>query len=205
MTDFELIIRLANSFFTLGLGLLLLYLYLFKKVRFASLVAWSIAFIAYGGQILARIWYPWNSVEVFILSIAMSLPLVLGTSNLIKRNKIYGTVMLIAMAIAAYLFSSTGDWYKFGAFALYGIMTIAVIDLRLVIGSLANRLIVGWLILLVANILFVAVFPLEWVADLVAIPAKGILALGMFDQRLSPTVKGIEKISKAYQLATGKK
>lgn len=196
----EMISRLANSFFTVTLGLVLTYLYYARRdVRFTSLLSWSTGFILYGFQIMLRIWYPWGSVEVFILSIFMSLLLILGTSNLIRWNKVYGAVYAPIMIIAILLFPS-GSWYRFGAFAFFGLMTIAVIHLRLIIGRTADRLIAGWLILFLANVIFVATFRLEWIADLVAIPAKGILAVGMLDQRFTQIILEIRKTYKSLAM-----
>jgi len=191
--DLEIVIRLANSFVTVGLGILLAYMYVVKRLRFVSLSLWSVAFVLYGFQILLRVWYPWSSIEVFILSSIMSLPLVLGTSSLIRQNRIYGTIWLIGAAVSIFNFFS-GSWIQFAALAFYGVMTIAVIHSRLIIGNVANRFIIGWAALLVANVVLVTIFSVEWLADLIAIPAKCILALGMLDQRFARMVLDIKKL-----------
>jgi len=191
--DLEIVIRLANSFVTVGLGILLAYMYVVKRLRFVSLSLWSVAFVLYGFQILLRVWYPWSSIEVFILSSIMSLPLVLGTSSLIRQNRIYGTIWLIGAAVSIFNFFS-GSWIQFAALAFYGVMTIAVIHSRLIIGNVANRFIIGWSALLIANVVFVTIINVEWLADLVAIPAKFILAFGMLDQRFARMVLDIKKL-----------
>ena len=194
--DLEIVIRLANSFVTVGLGILLAYMYVVKRLRFVSLSLWSVAFVLYGFQILLRVWYPWSSIEVFILSSIMSLPLVLGTSSLIRQNRIYGTIWLIGAAITIFNFFS-GSWIQFAALAFYGVMTIAVIHSRLIIGNVANRFIIGWSALLIANVVFVTIINVEWLADLVAIPAKFILAFGMLDQRFARMVLDIRRLYKS--------
>lgn len=134
----------------------------------------------------------------------MAIPLVLGTSNLMLQNRLYGTLMLIETITIVYIFSYSSDWYKFGTFAFFGLVTVAVIHLRLTVGKIANRFILGWLTLLIGNIFFVNVFNIEWLADAIAIPAKSILALGMWDQRFSKVGIGIKKTSQAYQFASDK-
>jgi len=198
LLSFEVVVRLINAFFTVGIGLALAFIYARKSARFLSLSFWSIAFMAYGIQIFIRIWYSWNSLEVFLLSIVMTFLLVMGASNLIGRNKIYVAVLLAFTAVEILLFPSL-NWYKYGAYVLFGLMTIAAVHLRFVIGKLANRFIVGWLSLLIVNVVFVATLSIEWVADLAAIPAKALLALGMFDQRFARMVLDIREIYKAYQ------
>jgi len=197
--DLETIVRLFNSFFTMGIGLLLAYMYLGKKARIISILAWSIAFMLYGLEILVRVWYPWG-IETLIIGIPMGLLLVLGTSNLLRKNRIYSVVSLVALVVIVYLaLASVSDaWYRSGGFAFFGIMTIAVVHLRMVIGKLANRFIAGWLTLLIANVFFVAIFSLEWAADLAAIPAKALIALGMFDQRFAKMILDIKEIYEAY-------
>jgi len=203
LLSFEIAIRFINGFFTIGIGLALAFIYVRKRARFLSLSFWSLAFLVYGIQILTRVWYSWNSLEVFLLSISMTVFLVMGASNLIGQNKIYATVLLAFAATGIFLFPSL-NWYKYGAYALFGLMTVAAVHLRLVMGKLANRFIVGWLTLLIVNAVFVATISIEWVADLAAIPAKALLALGMFDQRFARMMLDIRQIYKAYRKDAGK-
>ncbi len=201
MLEFDIILRLINSLFTIGLGLFLLSMYISKKTRFISLLAWSIAFIFYGIEILARIWLPYNSMIVAISSFIMAPLFILGTSILIRKIWIYMPITLVLLSIAIYLYPSEHYW-NFGIFAYYGVMTIAVANLRFVMGNVANRLIVGWTILLVGNILFLSIFDFEWIADLAAIPAKTLLALGMLDQRFARMIFDIKKLYKSFSSRT---
>jgi len=203
LIDLEFIFRLANFIVTIGLGLLLASMYSAKRTRFTSLYLWSVAFISYGLQIFLRIWYPWSSIEIFVLGIIMSFFLILGTSNLIRRNMIYVTVCVVGTAIGILSFPSD-LWYKIGALGFFGTMTIATFHLRLSVGKWADRFVLGWLILLVSNVVFVAMLGVEWLADLFAIPAKGILALGMLDQRFTRMILDIKKLYSADRLAASR-
>jgi len=200
--EFEAAIRLVNSFFTIGIGLMLACIYLRKRTRFISLLAWSVAFIIYGFEILLRVWYGWSNIEVFTLSIMFGVPLILGTSNLIQQNKIYAIVILISLPVATFLFPS--NWRMFCAFAFFGTMTIAVIQLRLSVGKIADRFVIGWMTLFISNVLFIVILNLEWIADLFAIPAKMLLAAGMLDQRFARMVLDIKRIYNAHRVAASK-
>ncbi len=200
MISFEISIRLINSFFTIGIGILLLSVYI-RKIRFTSLFMWAIAFIIYGLEIFIRTEFPWNYAGILILGTGMFALLILGTSNLISplANLAYGIYIFIILAAVTPLFPSE-SWYQYGIFALYGGMTVAAIHLRLVLGRFANRFLLGWFLLFIVNIFFVVIIEIEWLADLLVMPAKALLAMGMMDQRLANMVLGIRKIYKSMSI-----
>ena len=201
MFFFESILRLTNALFTIGIGLYLFYLYKSrskKKTKFISLLAWSLAFTLYGFEIFARIWLSHNSIIVAILSFIMAPLFVLGTSNLMRKNRIYLPISLVLLSITIYLYSIRVDeWWDFGILAFYGVTTAAMIHLRFSMGKLANRLIAGWFTLLIVNIIFLSIFDIVWMADLFVIPAKVLLTLGMLDQRFAQMVYDIKKMYKS--------
>lgn len=188
--DANLLLQIANSLVTMSCGAIILYLV--SKEKLASHLfyyGWSIGFILYGTQILLRALSS-NSLLAFIPMLFSFIIFPISTWSLSRRKEVilsFLPISFLYLSLAILFFldiirvpsglSNPLPWILASLFFYLPLTSIIIIHRRL-FGNCVDKLIIGWLLLFLANVLL----PIRgWVLDALAIFSKIIILAGIMD------------------------
>lgn len=191
-----------NAIVTLGCAAYILKVY--RDVRKFFYLAWSIGFVIYGAQILIRLLLPgiseWVPGILHMITFAL---IIAGLEDVLKETKIpllKTYALLVVLVVFFYLFLAL-DRILMGVIFLSSgwiIPTYGTVLMRRVYGHLADNILIGWLFLYVANIVFtIGQVPIYFI-DVLAIFAKLVLLVGIVNPAFPwlPTLVLSERLEK---------
>jgi hypothetical protein len=193
MGQVELAATLVNGAVTLALGVAIVYFMLSRKLeKHVFYFSWAVGFIFYGLEILVR-----GYVDTTILSILgaiMYLSMVAGAWGLSPR-KLLLVVPVTVVLLSIWMLESLPTELFPAVFFL--VITVGVAYNRVIFGKVFDKIIVGWVLLLITNCLLWG----HWTLDVLATIAKFLIFMGILDQEFTLVAEKI-RASKKYPPAT---
>jgi len=183
---------ILNGAVTLTLGSLIICLILIRRLeRHIFYFAWGLGFMAYGVQILLR-GYAGEFLLAFIGAIMYSF-LALGAWCLSSRK----ILLVIPIMITSGLLWATGNFPLYTvptSILFFSVITLGIIYNRAIFGKTVDKLVFGWLLLLLANIFLWE----QWIIDIFAVVAKIVLFLGILDQEFTMVSEKLRVTTQKY-------
>ncbi|MDQ1280441.1 MAG: hypothetical protein QG670_1704 [Thermoproteota archaeon] len=177
MNIFEVTFVLLNGAITVLLGVLILYFIIIKKhERHIFYFAWAFGFIAYGIEILFRNYV--GGLFLTIIGTVMYSLLALGAWGLSTRHIL---AVFPVVVFLGFIWLIGNLPMEVASAFFFGFITIGIMYKRAVFGKDLDKLVFGWSLLLIANIVLWG----QWSLDIFAIAAKVILFLGILDEEFA--------------------
>lgn len=156
---------------------------------------WAIGFILYGFEIVTRTFFI-STVVIGVLLISSNLCFISGLWFLSRRKMffiLYLTFFMATLSSLIFLFSiqqvSVESGKIFASFMIYGGLVVLLLYHRAIFGKIADRFVLGWLLLFTTNLLL----PTEWFAtNIFAILSKIVLLTGVIDQNFAILMKKVQ-------------
>lgn len=188
---------IVNFIVTISCGAYIFYsVYLRRVERHPFYYFWIVGFILYAFEILTRAFFI-ASFLVGVLLISSYFIFVLGLWFL-SRRKLF-LISYIGVFLATFLLFTFWGAIKlismeegkiFASFVIFGGLTLLIFYHRTIFGKIADRFVLGWLLLCITNL----ILPTEWwVANIFAIFSKIILLTGVMDQEFAILTQKVRK------------
>ncbi len=195
---FEFVPLILNGAVTFILGSLIVYLILIRRLeKHIFYFAWGFGFMAYGIEILLRD-YAGEFLFAFIGGLMYSF-LMLGAWGLSNRK----ILLVIPIMITLCFVWVTGKLPLITvptSIFFFGVITLGVIYKRAIFGRILDKLVLGLVLLLLANIFLSE----QWIIDIFAIFAKIVLFFGILDQEFALIAEKIRIVNQKYpRISTG--
>jgi len=184
LDDANLLLLLLNGFFTIICGLTIAY-YTFKKRVTGNFFhyAWAAGFLVYGIEILVRaIGLPLEIAHtLFFIAFVL---FVIGVWQLCKAKQFIATfsvalAFLFLSGILVFFNIASQNFLEFISLTvLFLFVAIPIFQHRILFGKSAERLLIGWVLLYLTNLLLSGA---DWITDAFAVTAKVIILLGVLD------------------------
>ena len=194
-------LRLVNGLLTMGFLPLLLRIYNLNKKRFYLL--WGTGFFLYGVHIVVRVFLPLLGLEastnVKLLSYFVQLTgfglIIVGIGDLVDRTRQF-LYSFIAVPVVLLVLYFTTQPYLLGrivSVAPYLYISLALIIIKLLYDVAIEMLIIGWFILLIANLGQALDLLTPTFLEVLAINAKAVLLYGVLTSRFSYLVDDLKR------------
>jgi len=181
--DTNEIVLLTNSIVTLVCGLVLFFLIYIKKIeKHFIYYFWGLGFVLYSLRLFSNFFLGYENT---IIELALGLPtylfFVIGTWGITgKKWVLYLLSVLVMPLIITWLMNlPILDVY---IVFFYGLLTVGVVVNRNLLGRSMDKLVIGWVLLLLANLILGTS---GWLSDSFATVAKIILLFGIIDGDLA--------------------
>lgn len=170
------VITILNGVLTIFCGLYLANA-LYKKKLFQNIfyISWAIGFFFYGIEIITRIFF--GDIALFSFGTIAFLSISLGVWSIAGKQGFIIVIFIILSLIIT--ISSHLVAPEIGLAVIYLVILGGIAYLRIYFGNSADKLFIGWIILLVTNVF---ISRSDWVSDVFAILSKITLFLGLFSE-----------------------
>lgn len=185
-----------NSLITFFCGFGILYFIYSKRIeKHPFYYLWSLGFLAYALQIFTRIFFE-NYILLTVLMIGSFSAFSFGllSLNWTKLRMIPLSLVYfgICLAFLVWIFNliPLSEVKILGVLLNYGVLTLFTFYHRVNFGSVADRFVLGWFLLLISNVVLIGN---GWLNDVFAIVSKLTLLLGIIDQNFAVITQRIHE------------
>lgn len=191
-SEIGLIFRLINGLVTLYLVLILYKIYENSRKRFY--LYWSLGYLAYGLNILVRLFLPEGfditplGIAVFILAYTGFTFMLVGIDELIKRPRMLLLISFFfpaGLAFVAVLGLTSGYLVVFTALIPYFLIAVSLLAIQVSTGLNLRLLTFGWILLLLINVVYIMELVDPGFIDLFSTFGKIVIFGGMTQPQFS--------------------
>jgi len=181
-----------NAVVTFLFGIVILYnIYAGRSTRHFANYSWGLGFLFYAFQIVSRV-----VMKSMVLTFAFGVPFyiffIFGVWSLARKRWLIYALITLVVPLTVIWFSGLPSSTTFAVMAtfFYGIMTAGMTYNRLSLGRIVDKLLIGWFLLLLTNLLLLGA---GWITDLFAVFGKFILLLGVLDQDFAILIREVRR------------
>lgn len=207
--DFSFLVLVLNSFITVFIGCLIGYNLVIKKLnRHTFYYFWALGFILYGIQIGIRniIGITFEGTLLVITAFSFFLAGIWSLQKKIVIMFLTFSIYIVSIIMAYLYFSGyiqLGSSLALGATLNMVPVVIAIIYHRSIFGRTVDKLALGWIILLLSNILF---WDHQWTLNIIASVLKIVILFGILEydfiiigQKISRNHSQLAPIHSSYE------